>query len=269
MSPNPFRLAANVVRRFHAERGVQTAAALSFATLIGLAPMVVIGATLIETLPFGIKLASALERFLLSTLLPDKAGAVIAKYLGQFADRANRITWLGLGLLAATALMQMLTIEHTFNAIWKVRTPRPWWRRLLMHLMALAVGPLVFAAALAAITWLAALSFGLFDASRWARAAFSQILPMIFLALLFALLYWAVPNRPVRLRHAALAGALAALALVGLQHLFALYIVGLPAYETLYGAFAAIPIFLLWLHLSWSVILVGALLTAELPRASS
>lgn len=263
----PFRLVANVVRRFHAERCVQTAAALSFATLLGLVPMVVIGAALIETLPFGVKLAAALERFLLATLLPEKAGAVIAKTLGQFAHRADRVTWLGLGFLALTALMQMLTIEHAFNAIWKVRTPRPWGRRLLMHAIALAAGPLVFGAALAAIAWLAALSFGLFDASRWMRAAFSQVLPVVFLALLFALLYWAVPNRPVRRGHAAFAGILAALAFVGMQQLFALYVVGLPTYATVYGAFAAIPVFLLWLHLSWSVILMGALLTAELPRA--
>lgn len=246
---------------------MQTAAALSFTTLLGLVPMIVIGATLIESLPFGIKLASALERFLLSTLLPDKAGAVIAKYLGQFAHRAERITWVGLGLLAATALMQMLTIEHAFNAIWKVRAPRPWLRRLAMHLVALLAGPLVFGAALAGVTYLAGLSFGLFDDSRWMRAAFAQVLPVIFLAALFALLYWAVPNRPVLRRHAVFSGVLAAFALVGMQHLFALYVVKFPTYTTIYGAFAAVPIFLLWLHLSWSMILVGALLTAELPGA--
>lgn len=264
MVPNPFRLVANVIRRFHTERCMQTAAALSFTTLLGLVPMIVIGAVLIESLPFGIKLAAALERFLLSTLLPEKAGAVIAKYLGQFAHRAERVTWIGLAVLAATALMQMLTIEHAFNAIWKVRSPRPWLRRLAMHLVALFAGPLLFGAALAGITYLAGMSFGLFEDSRPARALFAQAAPVAFLAALLALLYWAVPNRQVPRWHAGLAGLLAALAFVGMQHLFALYVVKLPTYTTLYGTFAALPIFLLWMHLSWSVILVGALLTAEL-----
>lgn len=243
---------------------MQTAAALSFTTLLGLVPMVVLGAVLIENLPFGIKLGAALERFLLSTLLPEKAGAVIAKYLGQFAHRAERVTWIGLGVLATTALMQMLTIEHAFNAIWKVRSPRPWLKRLAMHLVALFAGPLVFGAALAGITYLAGLSFGYFDEPRWVRMLFAQMVPATFLAVLFALLYWAVPNRPVARRHAGLSGMLAAAVFVGMQHLFALYVVRFPTYTALYGTFAALPIFLLWLHLSWSVILAGALLTAEL-----
>ncbi|MEW6165180.1 MAG: YihY family inner membrane protein [Pseudomonadota bacterium] len=263
----PFRLVADVVRRFSAERCAQTAAALSFTTLLGLVPMVVIGAVLIENLPFGIKLGAALERFLLTTLLPEKAGAVIAKYLGQFAHRAERVTWIGLGALAVTALMQMLTIEHAFNAIWRVQAPRPWLKRLAMHLLALLAGPLVFGAALASITYLAGVSFGFFDEPRWVRTAFSQIVPAAFLAALFALLYWAVPNRKVAPWHALFAGLLAALAFVGMQRLFALYIVMFPSYATIYGTFAALPIFLLWLHLSWSVILVGALLTAEMPGA--
>ncbi len=264
----PFRLVTRIGQRFLAERFMQTAAALSFTTLLGLVPMVVIGATLIETLPFGIKLTAALESFLTATLLPEKAGAVIAKYLGQFAHQAERIPWLGLAVLGITALMQMLTIEHTFNAIWKVPAQRPLLKRLAMHTIALLAGPLVYGAALASITYLAGISFGFFDEPRWFRVAFAQILPVVFLALLFALLYWAVPNKPVSRWHAGTAGLLAALGFVGMQRLFALYIVKLPTYAAIYGAFAALPVFLLWLHLSWSVILLGALMVAEWPAAS-
>lgn len=265
MLPNPFRLVANVVRRFHAERCAQTAAALSFATLLGLVPMLAVGAVLLETLPFGIKLTAALESFLLSTLLPEKAGTVIVKYLGQFAQRAERMTWIGLGVLALTALLQMLTIEHAFNAIWKVQKRRPWLRRLALHLLALLAGPLVFGAALASITFLASVSFGFVPDSGWARVAFAQAMPLFFLAVLFSLLYWVLPNRQVSRWHAGISGVLAALGFVGMQRLFALYVVKFPTYTLIYGAFSAIPIFLLWLHLSWSVILLGALLTAELP----
>ncbi|MDO9602101.1 MAG: YhjD/YihY/BrkB family envelope integrity protein [Rhodocyclaceae bacterium] len=261
----PFHLVASVVRRFGAERCAQTAAALSFATLLGLVPMLVVAAVLIEQLPFAIKLGAALEKFILGALLPEKAGVVIAQYLGQFTQRSERVTLVGLGVLAATALMQMLTIEHAFNAIWKVKKPRPWFRRLGLHLLTLLAGPLVFGGALASTTYLAGASFGLIDESRWARTIFAQMMPVVFLAAFFGLLYWSLPNRPVARRHAGLAGALAAAAFVGMQHLFALYVVKFPTYTLIYGAFAAVPIFLLWLYLSWSVILLGALLTAELP----
>lgn len=264
----PLLLIARVARRFGGERCAQTAAALSFATLLGLVPMLAVAAVLIENLPFGISLGSALEKFILSTLLPDKAGTVIAKYLGQFAHRADRVTWVGLALLAVTALMQMLTIEHAFNAIWKVKKRRAWFRRVALHLLALCAGPLAFGGALASITYLASASFGLVDEPRWLRVAFSQALPLVFLALLLSLLYWLLPNRPVSRRHAGFAGVLAALVFIGMQRLFALYVVKFPTYALIYGAFAALPIFLLWLYLSWSVILLGALLTAELPALS-
>jgi membrane protein len=264
----PFRLVANVVRRFRAESCAQTAAALSFATLLGLVPMLIVGAALIEILPFGIKLSAALENFLLATLLPEKAGAVIAKYLGQFAHRAERVTWIGLAALAVTALLQMLTIERTFDTIWKVQRRRAWLKRLGLHLLALLAGPLVFGGALASITFLATASLGLVDEPHWVSVAFLETLPLVFLAGLFGLLYWALPNRPVARWHAGFAGVLAALAFVGMQRLFALYVVKLPTYTLIYGAFSAVPIFLLWLYLSWSVILVGALVTAELPAAT-
>jgi membrane protein len=263
----PFRLPLVVVRRFRVERCAQTAAALSFVTLLGLVPMIVVGAALIEMLPFGIKLSAVLEQFLRATLLPEKAGDVIARYLGQFAQRAERATWIGLVMLGITALLQMLTIERAFDAIWQVRRQRSWHKRFLLHVPALLLGPLAFGGALASVTFLATASFGLIDEPRWLRIVFSAALPLAFLALLLGMLYWALPNRPVSRWHAGISGSLAALAFVGMQKLFALYIVKFPAYALIYGAFAAIPVFLLWLYLSWSVILLGALLTAEMPRA--
>ncbi|RLJ63611.1 YihY family inner membrane protein [Sulfurisoma sediminicola] len=262
----PFRLVANVARRFHSERCAQTAAALSFATLLGLVPMFAVGAVVISNLPFGSGLGAALEKFLLTNLLPDKAGAVVAKYVSQFAHRAERVTLIGGLFLAVTALIQMLTIEHAFNAIWKIKTARHFFRRLAMHLVALLVGPLVFGGSLVAITYIASVSFGLVDEPNWLNTFVFKFLPFIFMTALFALVYWAVPNRPIRPAHAITGGLLAAAAFTLMQRLFSLYVAKLPTYTVVYGAFAAMPVFLIWLSASWGIILVGALVTAELPR---
>jgi membrane protein len=266
----PFRLIVRTFRRFGDEHCAQTAAALSFATLIGLVPMIAAAFALISFFPVGVGLGSALEKFLLANLLPEKAGVIIAKYIGQFASRAGRVTFLGIVVLGATALMQMLTIERAFNHIWRVKSKRPLLRRLAMHGLALLLGPLVFGASLAAISFVTSISFGFIDEPVWVnRFVLRAMLPFIFMSALFGLLYWIVPNKAVNVWHAAFGGAMAAMGFAGLQELFALYIAtGFKVSAMVYGAFSAIPVFLVWLYASWSVILVGALIVAELPQSA-
>lgn len=265
----PFRLVLRSARRFQEEQCAQTAAALSFATLLGLVPMIAAAFALISSLPLGAGMGSALEKFLLANLLPDKAGVIIAKYIGQFAARAERATFFGLLVLVATALIQMLTIERAFNQIWRVKASRPLLRRLAMHALAMLLGPVAFGASLAGISFVAGISMGFFDEPRWVNAfVIRGMLPFVFMTSLFGLLYWSVPNKPIRGWHAAFGGAMAALGFIGLQKLFTIYIAaGFNLNAVVYGAFSAIPVFLAWLYASWSVILVGALLVAELPNS--
>ena len=263
----PVRLIVSVVRRFTGERLAPTAAALSFATLLGLVPMIVVAAALIDLLPFSSGLAPALERFLLANLLPDKAGAVIAKVVGQFADRAGRITLIGIGALVATALMQMLTIEHAFNIIWKIKAPRSLVRRVAIHVVVLLLGPLSFGVSLVAITYVVSASLGVVSEAPWVASAVFRTLSFAIVAALLTLAYWGVPHREVSPWHAASGGLLAAGGFLAMQKLFAVYVVKFPTYTLVYGPFAALPIFLIWLYMSWTVILAGALVTAELPKA--
>lgn len=260
-----FRLIFRVVSRFQTEHLTLTAAALSFATLLGLVPMIAVGLGLISHFPFADNVSVALEKFLLANLLPDKAGAVIAKYLGQFAHRAGGVPLVGGIALVVTALMQMLTIEHTFNGIWKIKTKRPLVRRLAMHLIALLLGPVAFGVSLTLITLVAGVSFGLLDEPVWVSVTFFRVLPFVVTAALFSFLYWGVPNRTVSRWHAVGGGVLAALGFVAMQRLFGLYVANFPNYAVMYGAFSAVPIFLAWLYFSWGVILAGALVVAELP----
>lgn len=260
-----FRLTFRVVQRFLTEGLTQTAAALSFSTLLGLVPMIAVGLGLMSYFPFAAGISMALEKFLLANLLPDKAGVVIARFLSQFAHRAASVSLIGGIVLVVTALMQMLTIEHAFNAIWKIKTPRPIFKRAAMHLIALVLGPVAFGGSLALISLLAGISFGLVDEPVWVRATFFRVVSILFSALLFGLLYWGVPNRKVSRWHALTGGVIAALGFVAMQRLFASYVASFPTYTVMYGAFSAVPIFLAWLYLSWGVILAGALVVAELP----
>lgn len=263
----PFRLIIRVMQRFRTEHCAQVAASLSFSTLLGLVPLIAVGLALLVHMPFAAGLSAALEKFLLANLLPEKAGIVIARYLGQFAHKAERLTLVGGAWLALTALIQMLTIEHAFNAIWRVKATRPLLRRLVMHFVALLLGPLLFGGSLWAIGYLAGVSLGLLNEPEWLDTLFFRLLPLTSMTAMFALLYHAVPNRNVLKWHAFIGGLFAALGFTLMQRLFGLYVTKFPTYTMIYGAFSAVPIFLAWLYLSWSVVLVGALIVAELPGA--
>lgn len=265
---HPLLLPFRVVRRFVGERCAQAAAALSFSTLLSLVPMIAIAVLIIARLPFADGLSKAIEQFLLANLLPDRAGAIIVKYVGEFTRQTQHLPLVGGLALMATALIQMLTIEHTFNAIWEVRESRPLLRRIAMHLLALLLGPLLFGGSLVVTTFVASASLGLVQEPYWAKADLLKVVTFAFMAAMFALVYWAVPNRRIVPWHAACGGLLAALGFALMQRLFGLYVAKLPTYAVVYGAFAAFPIFLLWLFLSWAVILVGALVVAELPSKS-
>lgn len=267
MLMTPFRLVVRVARRFESERCTQTAAALAFTTVLGLVPIVAGAVALISILPFGSGMGAAVHKFLLANLLPDKAGMVVAKYVTQFAAKAERLTWIGILTLATTALIQMLTIERTFNMIWRVSKPRPFLRRIFMHVLALLFGPVVFAVMLIAITYMVTTSTGwLSDSIDWVSVFLLRTLPFLIMVGLFAALYWAVPNRHVAKSHAVFGGVFTAGSAVGIQKLLSLYVNYFSAQAVIYGTFSAVPIFLLWLYLVWTVILIGAYIVAELPQ---
>ena len=263
----PFRLVYRALQRFRKERCAQTAAALSFATLLAIVPMIAVAFSLISQFPFAAGLIEALEKFFLTNLLPEKSGRVITKYIGQFANRVDRVTLIGIAALAATALMQMFTIEHAFDAIWGVKLRRPLWRRTLFHTLTLLLGPVLFGGSLVLITYVVSASLGLINEPGWMTAWVGKGLSFSLMALVFGFIYWGLPNKDVVPWHAAFGGLVAASAFAGLQKLFAIYVSKVSTYAVLYGGFAAIPVFLIWIYASWGVVLVGALLVAELPRA--
>lgn len=264
----PVRLLVRVAQRFQRESYAQTAAALSFATLLGLVPMVAVAAALMSYFPFAAGMEAALEKFLLANFLPHKAGAVIAKYLGVFANRINKITIFGVLILGLTGLIQMFTIERAFNSIWYVDRGRSVARRLAVHLLAMLLGPLVFGASLGLTTFLISTSLGWVNEPAWLTSFVNKSVAFVFVTALFALLYWGVPNRRVETRHAVIGGTLAAGGFSGLQYLFSAYVTKFNSYTALFGTFSAIPIFLSWVYASWGVILLGAIICAELPRLS-
>jgi membrane protein len=252
-------------RRFREERCLQIASSLTFTTLLAIVPILTVALTLISAFPVFREQLQYVERFLVRNMLPESA-ATLAGYAEQFAANAARLTTVGLAFLFVTAIIVLLTIDRAFNQIWRVPRPRGTAQRVFIYWALLTVGPLLVGASLSLTSWLVSQSLGLVKDVPLAAEVMLEVVPILLTAAAFTLAYIAIPNRRVLVRDALAGGLLAALAFEGMKHGFALYVTHFPTYRLVYGAFASVPIFLLWIYLSWMVVLFGAVTAAVLPE---
>lgn len=249
--------------RFNEDRCPQVAASLTFTTLLSLVPLVTIALTIFSAFPVFEEFSIQIKIFLLMNLVPDIAGKIITDYMVQFANSAMQLTAIGIVFLAVTAMMLLQTIEQAFNVIWRVRRNRPAIKRFVAYWAVITLAPLLLGASIALTSWFAGMSAGYVEYVPFLGKSVLKLLPVLLTWIAFTLIFRLVPNRYVPLSHA-LAGALLAAVLFALMNwIFAFYISHFPTYRLVYGAFASLPIFLMWIYFSWLAILSGALITAS------
>jgi membrane protein len=259
-------LTLRISRRFGEEGFDQISASLAFTTLLSLVPMVALVLAIVSALPSFFAFIDNSDRMIANNLLPPGSAGVISAKVMQYSRRAAEVSWLGVAFLVFTAILLLNTIERAFNHVWRVREPRPVWRSIILYAVVIAVWPVLIGSLVAGVSYGVTSSLGLVGEIPWLRAKMLRVLSIGVLALFFSWLYYAVPNAAVRWRDAWIAGVAAALGFLLLQNAFELYLAYFPSYKAIYGAFATVPIFLLWVYLSWAVILLGALVAATLPE---
>ena len=206
------------------------------------------------------------QEFIYSNLVPA-SGEVVSRYLRRFAANADRLTTWGLILLAATSLMVMATVERVFNDIWHVPQTRKRLHRYLTYGALLILGPVLIGLSLSVISHFFSLS--LFSArTPWGplRTFMFNMVAVVLGWLALMLLYAVVPNHPVRWRHALMGSLFTTVLLELAKRGFGFFVVHFSSYKALYGALAVLPMFLIWIYLSWTIILLGAVVTATLPE---
>lgn len=257
-----------LVRRFLDDKGLDSAASLTYTTLFAVVPTMTVTFSIISMVPAFHELGGELQNFIFRNFVPS-TGATLLSYLTAFSEQARQLTWVGVIFLVVTALMMMLTIEKAFNTIWRVRQPRRGVSSFLIYWAILSLGPLLLGAGFAISTYVASLAMlagpdALFDVAWLIRSA-----PLLLEVAAFTLLYAVVPNTRVPLRHALAGGLFSALLVEAAKKLFSLYVGAFPTYQLIYGAFATVPLFLLWIYVCWLIVLLGAELACNLssPRA--
>ncbi len=254
--------------RFREDRLGLTASSLTFTTLIALVPLVTVMLAIFSAFPMFSSFQVALEKYFLQSLVPDGIAKPVMGALTQFAGKAARLGTAGLALLVLIALALMLTIDRALSAIWRVRRPRPLAQRVLIYWAALTLGPLVLAVSLSLTSWALTASKGVVSALPGGVSLLLNTLEFVLMAAGMAGLFHYVPNTHVRWRHAIAGGVFVAAGLEVAKRVLAWYVGTMPHYSAVYGAFAAVPIFLLWIYVAWLIVLWGAVIAAYAPSLS-
>jgi len=251
-------------RRFFVDGAPAVASSLTFTTLFAVVPMLTVIFVFIAAIPEFKGVGEQIQGFILGNVLPD-SGIKIQEYLVGFAHQAKNLTWVGIVFIGITSLGMLISVEKAFNRIWGVQKPRRGVARFLLYWAVLSLGPLLLGAGFTASTYITSVALLL----KIDTTPFLRITPFFLTSAAFTFVYAVVPNTKVELKHAALGGVFAA----GLFELakwgFGLYVKTFPNYQLIYGAFAAVPLFLLWVYVSWLIVLFGAQMVSALASSWS
>ncbi|MFT0851025.1 YihY family inner membrane protein [Achromobacter sp. F4_2707] len=253
------------LRRAQEKKLTQVASSLTYTSVLSLVPLLAVVLSLFTAFPLFAEFRYALETFLASSVMPEVVSETVLGYLNEFAAKASGLTTIGGLVLIVTSVMLFRTIDEAFNDIWQVETRRPLRQRVLVYWAVLSLGPILVGASLWALSIVTRESLGLIgDIPAVGNVALS-LLPLLLTGCGFSALFLTVPNRSVYWKDAVAGGFVTAIILEILRVGIAYYLSKFPSYTIIYGAFATIPIFLLWVYLSWLVILLGATVTSLLP----
>lgn len=246
-----------IYKHFNQVRCFNLAAALAFTTLLSVVPLLVVMVSVLSALPVFDNVPQLTQDFIFRHFVPS-AGEVVQHYLQQFAAHTEDLTTIGSGFLVVTAFLLMHSIHEIINEIWQVKESRPYYYSFILYALVLTVGPVLVAAGIAVSSYFVTLPF-IAHSVRWGSGV-QHLMPLFLSAVGFTVIYKFVPNARVSLKHALIGGIVAAVFFEIAKRFFTWYLTQFPTYEILYGALSVIPIFLLWVYISWSILLSGAVL---------
>lgn len=258
-------LIAYVARRFSRDSCPSVASALSYTSLLALVPLMAIGLAMFAAFPGFADMRDQMIRVVLENTAPGVA-VMIEDHLQSFIRNAGETTGAGVVGLAVTAILLINTIQTAFDRIWGGGRGFT-LRRFPVYWLLITAGPIVFGVAfgLSGYAFAMARSTGYSGVSDALRIL-SYIMPFVLEAAGFTLFYWLIPTKPVRWMDAASGAVIAAILFEVLKRGFGFYLSFLGSYQTLYGALATLPIFLIWMYLAWLTVLFGAEVAAAMPE---
>ena len=256
--------APEVFKRFLANRCFENAAALTYTTLFAVVPLMTVTYSILSAIPSLNNVGSVVQNFIFDSFVPS-TGKLVNSYLLDFSRQARKLTGLGIAFLLVTSFLMLRTIDKSLNNIWQVTRVRRGMSAFLLYWAILTLGPVLFSAGFLTTSYLASLKLvsdttAMLGGEQWLLS----LMPFFLSSIVLTLLYTAVPNRKVPLQHALIGAVFIAVLVELAKVVFTLFISMSPTYYLIYGAFAAVPLFLIWVYLSWLMVLFGAVLVRSL-----
>jgi membrane protein len=243
-----------VIQHFIQDDCTYIASALAFTSILAIVPLMSVGLAVFSSFPVFQGLADPVQNFIFDNFVPA-TGKMVQSYLQQFTSQVTKLSISGIIFLTITAVLVLFTIERALNKIWRVSSARHGVPAFLLYWAILSLAPIILGLSLAASSYMLSIPF-LKDHDP---ASYLLHWSPFFLSLLgFTFLYIIVPNCPVKIRHALGGGLFAAFCFEIAKKAFAYYLSRYNTYELLYGAFATIPIFFIWVYWVWIITLLGA-----------
>jgi membrane protein len=266
----PWKNTALTLReRFKEDHLGLTASSLTFTTIISIVPLFTVALAIFSVFPMFGKMQIGLQQLLVDSLIPDNIARQVLSYLGQFSSKASKIGWVGAIAFVVSALMLILTIDRKLNDIWRVRTTRHLARRIIVYWTLLTLGPLLLGLSLSISSYVLSASKGWVSVMPGGLGAILNTVQFAVLACGMAAMYRFVPNTQVRWTHALLGGMFVALGIELAKRGLAWYLAQVPTISAVYGAFATVPILLIWIYVAWVIVLLGAVIAAYWPSLKS
>lgn len=247
-----------LVRHFLEDNCTQKAASLTYTTLLSTVPMIAVLLVIFSTVPALEGVREQIQLAIYKNLLPSSS-VQVSEYINSFAEKSARLTFMGISVLLFTGIMMLITIETAFNQIWRVEEETGGVKSIIRYMIMIVGIPLILGIAFMASSAVQSLDFlnrqiggyGI-DWGVWV-----EILSFLVTIGGFIGMYWFIPKVKVPFKNALIAGVVIAILFELVKRFFGLIITNFTSYEAIYGTFAALPIFLMWIYLSWNLILIG------------
>lgn len=248
-----WRLLRFLVQHFFEDSCQTTAAALTYQTLFAVVPALTVMYAVLSMFEAFAGMGRVAEDFIFGNIIPENV-AVVQDYLRSFSQQARSLGIPSAIFLGVTAFLMLLTIERTFNEIWRIKEPRQGFQRLLMYWAVLTMGPMLVVVGIGSTTYVLSLPL-ISDVTG--SPFFLRFLPLLMSASTLTLIYVAVPNTRVPLKHAVVGGVLVATVFEAAKFSFGA-VMSRSSFDVIYGTFAVVPLFLLWIYVAWTIVLMGA-----------